>query len=80
MSLMSPALAGDSLPLVPPGNPTDIDISVQFSGSVVSDPLRPHESQHARPPCPSFFKGFTLLLVRTLCFHASSFFPHYLTS
>ena len=27
--------------------------SVQFSGSVVSDSLRPHESQHARPPCPS---------------------------
>ena len=28
-------------------------ISVQFSRSVVSDCLRPHESQHARPPCPS---------------------------
>ena len=27
--------------------------SVQFSGSVTSDSLRPHESQHARPPCPS---------------------------
>ena len=27
--------------------------SVQFSRSVVSDPLWPHESQHARPPCPS---------------------------
>ena len=27
--------------------------SVQFSCSVVSDSLRPHESQHARPPCPS---------------------------
>ena len=26
---------------------------VQFSRSVVSNPLRPHESQHARPPCPS---------------------------
>ena len=26
--------------------------SVQFS-SVVSDSLQPHESQHARPPCPS---------------------------
>ena len=25
----------------------------QFSHSVVSDFLRPHESQHARPPCPS---------------------------
>ena len=27
--------------------------SVQFSRSFVSDSLRPHESQHARPPCPS---------------------------
>ena len=27
--------------------------SVQFSRSVVSDSLQPHESQHARPPCPS---------------------------
>ena len=27
--------------------------SVQFSLSVVSDSLRPHELQHARPPCPS---------------------------
>ena len=25
----------------------------QLSHSVVSDSLRPHESQHARPPCPS---------------------------
>ena len=31
-------------------------LSVQFSSvshSVVSDSLQPHESQHARPPCPS---------------------------
>ena len=27
--------------------------SVQFSHSVVSDSLQPHETQHARPPCPS---------------------------
>ena len=27
--------------------------SVQFSHSVVSESLQPHESQHARPPCPS---------------------------
>ena len=26
---------------------------VQFSHSVMSDSLRPHELQHARPPCPS---------------------------
>ena len=31
--------------------------SVQFSRSVVSDSLRPHESQHARPPCPSSTPG-----------------------
>ena len=30
-----------------------IGSSVQFSRSVVSDSLQPHESQHARPPCPS---------------------------
>ena len=28
-------------------------LSVQFSRSVVSDSLGPHESQHTRPPCPS---------------------------
>ena len=33
-------------------NPMSVS-SVQFSRSVVSDSLRPHESQHARPPCPS---------------------------
>ena len=27
--------------------------SVLFSGSVMSDSLRPHEPQHTRPPCPS---------------------------
>ena len=27
--------------------------SIQFSHSVVSNSLRPHEPQHARPPCPS---------------------------
>ena len=27
--------------------------SVQFGRSVVSNSLRPHELQHARPPCPS---------------------------
>ena len=27
--------------------------SVQFSCTVVSDSLRPHKLQHARPPCPS---------------------------
>ena len=31
--------------------------SDQISCSVVSDSLRPHESQHARPPCPSLTPG-----------------------
>ena len=30
-----------------------ITSSVQFSHSVMSDSLGPHESQHAKPPCPS---------------------------
>ena len=30
-----------------------LSVWVQFSRSVVSDSLRPHESQHARPPGPS---------------------------
>ena len=29
------------------------EVSVQFSRSVMSNSLWPHESQHARPPCPS---------------------------
>ena len=31
--------------------------SVQFSGSFMSNSLRPHEPQHARPPCPSSTPG-----------------------
>ena len=31
--------------------------SDQISCSVMSDSLRPHESQHARPPCPSSTPG-----------------------
>ena len=33
--------------------PVVYESSVQFSRSVVSDSLRPRESQHTRPPCPS---------------------------
>ena len=32
---------------------TSYNCSVQFSCSVVTNSLWPHESQHARPPCPS---------------------------
>ena len=63
----SPAMQADFLPSEPPGKPeltrsnsnflfdnyTIIVLSVQFSHSVVSNSLQPHESQHARPPCPS---------------------------
>ena len=31
--------------------------SVQFSCSVMSDSLQPHELQHTRPPCPSLTPG-----------------------
>ena len=34
-----------------------LQFSVQFSLSVMSNSLRPHESQHARPPCPSQTPG-----------------------
>ena len=40
------------LTIGPRGNSPSVS-SLQFSHSVVSDSLRPHESQHARPPCPS---------------------------
>ena len=35
------------------GNSEGLELKVQFSPSVVSDSLRPHELHHARPPCPS---------------------------
>ena len=33
--------------------------SIQFSHSVISDSLWPHELKHARPPCPSSTLEFT---------------------
>ena len=50
VSPVSPALQMDSLLLSHQRSPI---ISVKFSHLVVSDSLRPHELQHARPPCPS---------------------------
>ena len=48
-----------SLLLLSPLYPIDCSLclpspfsSVQFSRSIMSDSLRPHELQHARPPCP----------------------------
>ena len=52
----------DPLDGSPPGSPVSGILqasnlskasSVQFSRSVVSNSLRPHELQHVRPPCPS---------------------------
>jgi len=59
IELTLPALEGEVLTTGLPGkSPAILEAlsplhSVQFSHSVVSDSLRPHESQHARPPCPS---------------------------
>ena len=36
-----------------PPTPYFVQYLVQISHSVVSDSLQPHESQQARPPCPS---------------------------
>ena len=41
----------NSLHIFQPSHPSVS--SVQFSCSVLSDSLQPHEPQHARPPCPS---------------------------
>ena len=40
--------------------------SVQFSCSVISDSLRPHGLQHARPPCPSPTPGVYSTLVHRI--------------
>ena len=51
---MDPRLLGTRRLLIEiSGTPPCYFSSVQFSSSVVSDSLWPHESQHARPPCPS---------------------------
>ena len=54
---MSPALQVDSLPTELSGKPRkDLQFSsVQFSRSVVSNSLRPHESQHTRHGLPNPF-------------------------
>ena len=37
--------------------PLTVWIIIQFSCSVVSDSLRPHDQQHTRPPCTSWTPG-----------------------
>ena len=49
---------------------TSMFSAVQFNRSVMFDSLRPHESQHARPPCPSPSPG-----VRSYS-HPSSWWCH----
>ena len=49
----SPSLQADSSPAGHKGGPSITTRSDQISHSVVFDSLRPHESQHAGPPCPS---------------------------
>ena len=63
MSPASPAFAW-FFTTEPPGKPPNRKIPMRnfwlvgwFSRSVVSDSLQPHESQHARPPCPSPIPG-----------------------
>ena len=53
-AISSSNIFSDSFSLLSPSGTLIIQMfsSVQFSHSVVSDSLRPHESQHARPPCP----------------------------
>ena len=46
-------ILGKRMDIFPPGGQSIQFSSVQFSHSVVSDSWRPHEPQHARPPCPS---------------------------
>ena len=50
-------MVGQRSPSVNSSSPGDRLIalvsSVQFSHSIVSDSLQPHQLQHARPPCPS---------------------------
>ena len=50
----SPALQADSAQGICAARKPNLSIrSDQISRSVMSDSLRPHESQHTRPPCPS---------------------------
>ena len=51
----SPALQADAFTSEPPGNP--LYSSVRFSSVTSHVRLAPHESQHARPPCPSQTPG-----------------------
>ena len=53
--IFAAVLSYESIKCTCPAQPHCLSVfsSVQFSRSVVSDSLQPHESQHTRPPCPS---------------------------
>ena len=55
VSLTSPALAGVffTISTICEAQRHHQFSSIQFSHSVMSDSLQPHQSQHTRPPCPS---------------------------
>ena len=65
------ARAGVCTGVVLAGQPEPQFSSVQFSRSVVFDSLQPHESQHARPPCPSPTPGVQGTLKSLLQHHSS---------
>ena len=58
-----------------PQMPPFLFSSVQFSHSVVFDSLQPHESQPARPPCPSPILEFTQILVHRVSDAIQPFHP-----
>ena len=78
----NPLFLQSTLCITGQGVPVDLQFSsVQFS-SVVSDSLRPHESQHARLPCPSALPTKLLLPVPQLfylCMTACCLFRNYLS-
>ena len=53
MESVHSASRGDTLNTYPPWKKKDQFSSVQFSSSVMSDFLWPHELQHAKLPCPT---------------------------
>ena len=61
------------------GYPQETFSSVQFSHSVMSDSLQPHELQHARPPCPSPTPGVHSILQRSAFFTVQLSHPYMIT-
>ena len=53
IAVLSSKLTDPKVPRPPVKDNFVKDSSVQFSRSLVSTSLQPHELQHARPPCPS---------------------------